>query len=69
VLDVDRLNFFVGIESLFEGATGLDGAECSLNEGAEVAGGAVLGFENDANFPVPLDGGSFAEVVGVDRHK
>lgn len=60
----NHLHLFRGAEPDVGGLAGLDASDGGLDEGAEVAGGAMLHFEDHGNVRVIDDGHSAAEIVG-----
>src|SRR5581483_6907064 len=59
----DDLDLLRGAEADVGGFAGLDAADAGLDEGAEVAGGAMLAVEDNGDVAIVTDRHAFAEVV------
>ena len=61
--DVDEFDLVGGAEADVGGFTGADVADDGLDEGAQVARGAVHDFKDDGDVSIVANGLSFAEIV------
>jgi hypothetical protein len=68
-VDDNLLDGVGGAEALFEHGSGLEVAQLGLDEGAEVAGGAVLDFEDQVQLVFVFDDHAGTKMCGGNRHK